>query len=136
MAGGVRLDRGGEHVEPGHGVVVAVEIVLHHFHRLKLLEACLFCNLVLAFVGIVLQMPHIGDVAHIAHLVAEVGEVTVDHIEGDGGACMAQMAVAVDCWAAHIHAHAAFVQRLEELFLACERVIYQQIVVVHRGKRW
>ena len=38
--------------------------------RLQLLEARLLGDLVLPLVGVVLQVPHIGYVAHVTHLVA------------------------------------------------------------------
>ena len=83
VSGGVRLDAGRQHVQGLHGAVVAVGIVLRHLHGLELLDAGFLCNLVLALVGIVLQMAHIGDVAHIAHLVAQVLEVSEQHVERD-----------------------------------------------------
>ena len=82
----MRLYRGWEHVEALHGRVVAVEVVLHNLHRLELLEPCLFGDLVLSLVGVVLEMAYIGDVAHVAHLVAQPGEVAEKDVEGDGGA--------------------------------------------------
>ena len=70
MARGVRLDRGGKHVERLHVVVVVVEIMLHHFHRFETFETRFLGDLVFARIGVMLEMAHVGDVAHIAHLVA------------------------------------------------------------------
>ena len=67
---GVRLYRWRQRVEHLHGFVIAVGIVLCYLHRLELLQACLLLNLVIALVGIVLEMAYIRDVAHITHLIA------------------------------------------------------------------
>ena len=75
VARGMRLDVGWQHVQPLHGAVVARQIVLHHLHGLKLLQASLLGYLVLAVVGVVLEMAHIGDVAHVAHFVARGLEI-------------------------------------------------------------
>ncbi len=71
------FDGWGKDVEGVHGAVVTVEVILHHFHGFELLDACFLCDLVLAFVGVVLKVAHIGDVADVAHFVAEMGEVAV-----------------------------------------------------------
>ena len=70
VARSVRLDARRQHVERLHGSVIAVGVVLCYLHRLELLQACLLLNLVVALVSVVLQVAHIGDVAHIAHLIA------------------------------------------------------------------
>jgi hypothetical protein len=59
-------------------------------------------------------VPHIGDVAHIAHFVTQVLKVAEEHIEGDGRAGVAQVGVAIDGGAAHVHAHMTFMDGLEE----------------------
>ncbi len=131
MTRGMRLYRGRKHIEPRHGIVVAVEIVLHHLHRLKLLQTGLLGHLVLARVGIVFQMTHIGYVAHIAHLVAQMREITVENIESDSRASMAEMAVAIYRRTTHIHAHLAGVYRDKQLLGARQRVVESQIVLLH-----
>ena len=123
VAGGVGLDAGGEHVQSLHVAMVAVEVELHHLHRLELLEAGLLGNLVLAGVGVVLQVADVGYVAHVAHLVAQVGEVAEQDVEGDGGAGMAQVGVAVDGRPAHVHSHAPRVQRAKPLLRVRQRII-------------
>ena len=50
--------------------MVAGQVVLHHFHGLELLEACLLSDLVLSLISVVLKMPNVSDVAYIAYLVA------------------------------------------------------------------
>ncbi len=109
MARGMRLDRGGQHVESLHGFVIAGAVVLYHVHRFELLKARFLGNLVFALVGIVLEVAYVGDVAHIAHLVAEVAQVAKQYVERDGRTGVAQVAVAIHCRAAHIHAHASLV---------------------------
>ena len=66
----VWLDRRRQHVEHVHGLVIAVGIVLCDLHGLELLQTCFLLDLVVALVGVVLEMAHIGDVAHVANLVA------------------------------------------------------------------
>ena len=68
-------------------------------------------------------MAHVGNVAHVAHLIAQMAEVTEQHIERNGGTGVAQMGVAVDGGTADIHAHVGGVQRLKALFLARERIV-------------
>ena len=51
-------------------MMVAGQVVLHHFHGLELLEACLLSDLILSLISVVLEMPDVSDVAYIAHLVA------------------------------------------------------------------
>ena len=51
-------------------MMVADQVVLHHFHRLELLKASLLSDLVLSLICVVLEMPYVSDVAYIAHLVA------------------------------------------------------------------
>ena len=85
--------------------MVSVGVELHDLHRLELLEACFLRYLIFAFIGIVLEVPHIGDVAHVAHFVAEVHKIAIEDIEGDSGTCVPQMGVAVHRRSADIHAH-------------------------------
>ena len=126
MAGGQRLDAGAQHVQLVHGLVVAVGVVLRHLHGLQLLQAGLLGNLVLAFVSIVFQVTHIGDVAHIAHLIAQMHQVAVQHIESDGGPGVAQMTVAIDGGTADIHAHVVGSEGFEKLFLVRKSIVNQQ----------
>ena len=51
-------------------MMVAGQVVLHHFHRLELLKASLLSDLILSLICVVLEMPDVCDVAYIAHLVA------------------------------------------------------------------
>ena len=132
VAAGVGLDAGGQHVELVHGGVVAVGVVLRHLHGFQLFQTGFLCNLVLAFVGVVLQVSHVGYVAHVAHLVAKVLQVAEYHVEGDGWACMAQVGVAVDGRTADIHAHMSFIDWTEEFFLPTQSIVYQQLLFHNR----
>ncbi len=123
MAGGVRLYAWGKHIECLHIVVVTVEIVLHHFHWLQLLETRLLSNLVFAGIGIMLEMAYIGDVAHVAHLHALMLEVAEEDVEGDGRSGMTQMGIAVDSRTADIHTNTPLMEGLEGLLSAGEGVI-------------
>ena len=96
--------------------MVAQGVGLHDLHGLQLLQAGLLRDLVLAFVGVVLQVPDVRDVADVTHLVAQVAEQFAQHIVGHARAGMAEMGVAVDGRAADIHAYVAGVDRLEQLF--------------------
>ena len=123
VARSVRLDAWRKHVERIHGLVVAVEIILHHLHRFFLLQTCLLGNLVLALIGIVLKVTHIGDVAAVAHLIADVLEIAIENIESDGRTSMTKMSVAIDSRTAHIHAHMIRDNRLERLLCAAQSIV-------------
>ncbi len=120
-----RLNTGAQHIQAIHGCMVAVGVVLGHLHRLQLLQTGLLGNLVLTLIGVVLQMSHVGDVAHIAHLVADMCQVTEKHVEGNGRAGMAQMAVAVNGRTAHIHAHMVGRDGSKKLFLMRKCIVNQ-----------
>ncbi len=108
--------------------MVAGQIVLHHFHRFELFEAGFLGYLVLAVVGIVFEMAHVGDVADVAHFVAQMAQIAEEYVKGDCRAGVAEMAVAVDCRTADIHADFAFMQRFEKLLGARQGVIDGKIV--------
>ena len=116
MAGGAGFDGGAFHVECVHRAVVAVDVELRHFHRLQLFEAGLFGDLVLTGVGIVLQMAYISDVADVAHFVTDMLEVAEDEVEGDGGAGVAEVRLAIDGRSADIEADMTGIQ-WDKMFL-------------------
>ena len=123
VARGVGLDRGRLNAKLAHSIVVALGVVVRNLHRLELLEACLLSNLIFALVGILLEVAHIGDVTHIAHLVAQRLEIAEHKVEGYGGAGMTQVWVAIDGRTADIHAYMLGVDRLKHLLAACERIV-------------
>ena len=61
---------------------------------------------------------HVGDVAHERDLVARRLEPAADHVEGDEGAAVADVAVVVDGDAADVHAHAAGFKGFEGALIA------------------
>lgn len=73
-------------------------------------------------------MSHVGDVADVTYFVAYVRQVAVEYVECYGRAGVAEMAVAVDCRTADIHADFAFMQRFEKLLGARQGVIDGKIV--------
>ena len=115
MPAGARLDRRRCHIEQAHGLMVAQGVGLHDFHGLELLQPCLLCDFVLALVSIVFEMAHIGDVTHIAHLVAQVAQQFAEHIEGYSRAGVSQMGITVNCRTADIHPGVTGINRLEDL---------------------
>ena len=123
MSRRIGFDRGRLDVQGLHRTVVTLRVVVGHLHRLQLFEPGLLGDLVLSLVGVVLQMSHVRDVAHVTHLVAAGLEVAEQQVERHGRTGMAQMRVAVDRGAADIHAHAAGSQRLELLLAAGERIV-------------
>ena len=116
MTSGMGLDRGAQHIQSIHSRMIAVGVVLCYLHWLKLLQTSLLGNLVLTLVGIMLQVAHIGDVAHIAHLVAQLLQVAEQHVEGDGRTGVAQVRVAIDRGAADVHPHLSGFDRYEFFF--------------------
>src|SRR5574344_6511 len=72
MTGGMWLDAWRQHIKSSHGIMETVGIILCHLHRFKLFETRLLRYLVLTLVSIMLQMSHIGYVAHITHFVTYV----------------------------------------------------------------
>ncbi len=75
------------------------------------------------------KMAHIGDIAHVAHLIPQVTQIAEQNIESDCRACMAQVCVAIYSRPTHIHAHMTFMDRLERLFEACERIVKGKVIL-------
>ena len=119
MARSMRLNRRRQHVQRRHITMVAVCIILHHLHRLELLETGFLSNLIFAFIRIVLKVTHIGDVAHVPHFITQLHQVAIQHIKGNRRTGVPQMGIAVHRRSADIHAHMPFVQRLEGFFESC-----------------
>ena len=127
MAGGARLDGRGFHVQQTHGLVVALRVGLDHLHGLQVLEFRLLRDLVLPFVGIVLQMAHVGDVPHVADLVAQVFQEPEQDVVGHARTGMSQVRVPIDGRAADIHAHVARMDGHEELLAARQGIGQKEI---------
>ena len=123
VARGMRLYRGAQHVQRVHILMVAVGVVLRYLHRLQLFQTCLLGYLVLALVGVVLQMAHVGDVTHVPYFITEVLQVAEHQVEGDGGTGMAQMGVAIDGGTTDIHTDIGGMERFEALLLTRQRIV-------------
>ena len=76
VSAGMWFDARRKHVQCFHCLVVAVDVVLCHFHRFELLQTGFLCDFVFAVIRIMFQMAYVGDIAYVTHLVAYVGEVT------------------------------------------------------------
>ena len=122
VAAGAGLDGGRRAVQETHGFVVTESISLHHFHGLQLFQAGLLCYLVLTFVGIMFEVADIGDIAYIAHLVAQVAQQLAEHVVCHSRPGMAEMSLTVHGGAAYIHSNMSFMDRLEELLGTRKRV--------------
>ena len=103
MPGGMRFDAGRQHIQGLHGRMETVRVVLCHLHRLQLLQTSLLGNFIFAFVGIVLQMPHIRNITHIAYLITDMLQVTEQQVERNGRTGMSQMGIPIYCRPADIH---------------------------------
>ena len=119
----MRLDGRTQHIQLVHGGMIAIGVVLRHLHGLKVLETGLLRDFVLAFVGIVLQVTHVGDVAHIAHFIAKVLQLPEYQVECDGRTGVAKVRIAINGGTADVHAHMRGVQGFERLLAAREAVV-------------
>ena len=128
MSCGMWLDAWRQHVQSLHGLMVAVGIILRNLHGLKLFQSSFLGNFVLALIGIMFKMPHISNVSHIAHLVAQMLEITEKNVKGDGRTGVSQMGVAIYGWSTHIHAYIRRMNRLKRLFPTRQRIINDQFL--------
>src|SRR5690606_32826421 len=78
---------------------------------------------VLAVVGVVDEVPHVGDVGDEAHPVPLVLEPAPEHVEDDRPAGVTQVRVGVDGRPAHVDPGVARHHRSERFLLAGERVV-------------
>ena len=68
-------------------------------------------------------MPHVGDVAHVAHLVAERLQITEQQVEGHGRTRVPQMRIAVDRRPADVHGDLPGLDGFEVHLLAAARIV-------------
>ncbi|OPZ82106.1 MAG: hypothetical protein BWY77_00332 [bacterium ADurb.Bin431] len=120
MAAGARRYIRPQHIEGIHGGEIGARIALDQLHRLQLFAFGAAQDAVLAAVE---QVADVGDVLHIAHLVADEPEIADDHVERDVALDVADMGIVIDRRAANVHGNPAGGERLEELFTAAETVI-------------
>src|SRR5690554_846556 len=105
MAGGRRLDAWGERIKLRQHLMKSQRVLMYDLHRLKLLQLCFFCKLILSFITITFQMPRIGDVAYITYFITQMEKISVYQIKRDKCAAVAQVDIAVDGGTTYIHAH-------------------------------
>ena len=77
-------------------------------------------------------MAHVGDVAHVSDLKAQVRQVAIDDVEGHKGTAVAKVDVAIDrryCRHKNLHSPRA---GFERFFLPVEAIVYFQFVL-HSG---
>ena len=127
MARSARFDARRQDVQLTHRIVITVGIVLSHLHRFELFEPGFLADLVLAFVGVVLKMSHVGDIAHVTHLVTGRPQVAEQQVERNGRTGVSQVRIAVNGRAADIKSHERSFQRHEGLFFACQGIMDRQI---------
>jgi hypothetical protein len=72
-----------------------------------------------------LQVTHISNIPYIAHLVAQMLQIAIENIEGDGWTGMSQMGITIYGWATYIHAHIGGMKGFETLLLTMKGVVYQ-----------
>ncbi len=125
VAGSARLDAGRQGVENAHHFVETHGVFLSHFHGFQLLQTGALEHTVFA---VVQQVAYIGDVANVAHAIADVLQVAVNDIETDKSAAVAEVNVVINRRAAHIHAYMSVLHGLESLFLSCDAVVQLQVV--------
>ena len=110
------------HVQQAHRLVVAERVGLHNLHRLKLFQPCLLGDLVLSLVGVVLKVSHVGDVPHVADLVAKMPEQFEKHIVGYSRTGVSEVSLSVDRRPADVHSHVSRLDRLEKLFRSSKSI--------------
>ena len=119
----MRFYAGWQAIQCSHRLMEAVRVVLSYFHRFQLFQSRLLGNFVLSLVCIMLQVPYIGDVTHIAYLIADMAEKTENDVKCDCGTCVSQVSVTIYCRSADIHAHVWRMQWAEHLFLSGQGVV-------------
>jgi hypothetical protein len=90
-------------------------------------------DLVLALVGVVEQVPHVGDVHHLAHLEALDLEPAPQRVGEDVRAEVADVRPPVDGRSAVVHAHHARLEGLEGLLATGQGVVDDEAHAVPPG---
>jgi hypothetical protein len=75
-------------------------VALGNLHRLQLGHFGALGHAVFAIVG---QVTHICDVSHIPHLITQVQQIAINHIEAAKGAAVAEVHIVINRWATNIH---------------------------------
>jgi hypothetical protein len=75
-----------------------------------------------AFVGVIFEVAHIGNVAYVPDFVSEELQVSGHHIEAQERPDVPKMHVIVDCRAANIHSDPARMDGLKFFLFSAQRV--------------
>ena len=129
MSARMRLNRRRQDIKGCHIAVVTVGIELNNLHRLQLLQTRFLSYLILAFIGVMLQVTHIGDITNITHFVAQKLKVAVQHIERDSRTGVTQMGIAIHRRTAYIHTDMSLMKGLECFLKSSNRVVNFQHIV-------
>ena len=97
MAGGRRLDAGGEDVELSHDRVKIVGVALDDFHGFKLFEAGLLADFILSFIFIVFQVADVGDVADVTD-PNQIIKMLIGTLKKNTGTKNRKMRASMDWW--------------------------------------
>ncbi len=68
-------------------------------------------------------MSHIGDVAHIPDFITQMHQGPVEHIKGDGLACMAQVSISVNGGTAGVETNKGWIKGFEDLLFPGKGVV-------------
>ena len=131
MPGSMRFDTGIQQVQLCHQFMVAVGIILDHFHRFNLFEPGLFADLIITCIGISFKVPDISYVTHIADLIPDMLQVAENQVESDGGAGVAQVRITVYRRSANIQSNMKGCKGHKKFLLACKTVVNQELLL-HR----
>src|SRR5690606_24254115 len=95
----------------------------YDLHRLKLFKPGLFNKTVIIHITVIGKVTCIGYVAHITHLISEVGKRSVYKIEGHKGTDVTQMNITVNGRSANIHTDIALMNWFKNFLCSGNRVI-------------
>ena len=110
-------------VEDPHHIMEIIGVLLYDFHRFKVFEPRFLTNLIFSVIRVPGQVTNVGDVSHIAYLVAQEDEVPVDNVKREKRADVAQVYIAVHRWTTHVHAHIRGTQWSEEFLLSGQAIL-------------
>ena len=123
MTGSMWFDAGRQYVQCVHRLMIPVQIILNHFHRLQLFQACFLSDLVFSTVGIMLQVTNIRNITYITYFISQMFQIPKQDIKRNRRTRMSEMRISIDRWSANIHTDKRFVQR-NKLFLSTgQRVV-------------
>jgi hypothetical protein len=71
----------------------------------------------------VFKVAYVGNVTHIAHLIALLLQVAEKEVEGNCGACVSEVGIAIHCGAAYVHPYVSGIDGLKLFLFAGQGVI-------------